>query len=600
MSDVISQTNSGPWMLPAAARPRLWPGVLIVALTWAIIILPGRLLEGTMASFMIPFMGSMIMPVVFAIWWLFASRVRWADRFIVLFACAAVGGATFAAMHPTVRSLGLMAATFYILPVVTTAWVAWLLIARWLSRPVQLVGLVVVFVLAWGYFAAVRFEGTDGSFVAAMPYRWNPSAEDQFLAERAAVKSKGGDSPTAAKPVELTAGDWPAFRGADRDGKRTGVRIATDWNAHPPRQVWRHRVGPGWSSFAVAGGRLYTQEQRGEVEAIVCYDADTGVEVWAHTDEARFDEPIGGPGPRATPTVHDGKVYAQGARGRLNCLDAATGSVAWSKDILADTSAKLPQWGFSASPLVMQGVVAVFAGGPDGKSVIAYDAATGKQTWAAGDGTLSYCSPHPARIDGVEQMLIATDRGLTAFDPPTGKVLWTYDWPLDGQMARVVQPTLLGDGDLLLGTGFGYGTRRVHVGRTNAGWTTDEKWTSLAIKPYYNDLVVHDGNLYGFDGVFLTCVSLTDGRGKWKARGYGNGQMLLLADQGLLLVLSEKGEAALVEANAERHVERAKFQAISGKTWNHPVVAHGKLFVRNGEEMACYELAPDSAAVAGK
>jgi outer membrane protein assembly factor BamB len=157
-------------------------------------------------------------------------------------------------------------------------------------------------------------------------------------------------------------------------------------------------------------------------------------------------------------------------------------------------------------------------------------------------------------------------------------------------MARVVQPAQVGESDFLLGTGFGVGTRRVQVRRDGDAWATHEAWTTRAIKPYYNDLVVHQGHLYGFDHNILTCVSLADGKGKWRARGYGNGQVLLLADQDLLLVQAESGEVALVDASPDEHRERARFQAIEGKTWNHPVVVPGKLFVRNGQEAACYEL----------
>jgi hypothetical protein len=236
-------------------------------------------------------------------------------------------------------------------------------------------------------------------------------------------------------------------------------------------------------------------------------------------------------------------------------------------------------------------VVVVFAGGPDGKSVLGYNAKSGGEpVWAAGNGQFSYSSPHPVTLNGGEQVLMATDVGLTAFYPSNGKVLWHHDWPLDHGTARIVQPARVGDADFLLGTGFSKGTQRLHVQPAGAGWTIEERWTSRAIKPYFNDLVVHKGYLYGFDNNFLTCVSLEDGSAKWKERGYGNGAILLLADQDLLLVLSEKGEAALIEASSNGRKELARFQAIEGKTWNHPVVAHGKLFVRNGEEAACYEL----------
>jgi outer membrane protein assembly factor BamB len=226
--------------------------------------------------------------------------------------------------------------------------------------------------------------------------------------------------------------------------------------------------------------------------------------------------------------------------------------------------------------------------------VLGYHAASGEPAWSAGEGQASYGSTQLVRLGGVEQLLVPTGAGLTAFDPARGEVLWRHQWPLPEGMARIVQPAVLGDADVLLGTGFGFGTRRVHVGREGDGWAEREVWTSRAIKPYFNDLVVQGGHLYGFDGNQLTCVGLEDGKGKWRARGYGNGQVLLLADQGLLLVLAETGEAALVEASPAGHKELGQFQALEGKTWNHPVVAHGKLFVRNGEEAACYQLADDA------
>ena len=256
----------------------------------------------------------------------------------------------------------------------------------------------------------------------------------------------------------------------------------------------------------------------------------------------------------------------------------------------------MPQWGFSASPLVAEGVVTTFAGGPSGKSVLSYDAASGEPAWSAGDGQFSYSSLHPVRIDGSVHLLIVTGQGLAAYHPTRGTVLWKHDWPLQGEMARVVQPARVGESDFLIGTSFGIGTRRIRLKRDGENWVTEELWTSRDIKPYYNDVVVLQDHLYGFDNNFFTCISLADGKAKWRVRGYGNGQVLLLADQDLLLILSEKGEVVLVPAKPDSHKEIAKFQAIKGKTWNHPVIAHGKLFVRNGEEAACYELAMESTA----
>jgi outer membrane protein assembly factor BamB len=382
-----------------------------------------------------------------------------------------------------------------------------------------------------------------------------------------------------------------------------GLRIATDWKQQPPRKIWRQHVGPGWSSFAVIGNRLYTQEQRGPDEVVVCYDADSGKELWLHKDSTRFSEMMAGPGPRATPTFHEGKIYALGAKGLLNCLDAATGQLKWSRDIMKDSDAKLPIWGFASSPLVSNGIVTVLAGDPAGKVVLAYKANTGEPAWHAGEGAKdyhSYCSVQPARLAGVEQLVISTAAGLLALHPTRGDVLWRYNWPLGSGGSRIVQPTIIGDSDVLIGTGFGVGTRRVHLKHNGDKWTTEEVWTSKAFKPYFNDQVVCGDHGYGFDSSFLACLNLADGKVKWKDRRYGSGQVLLLADQNLLLVLSEQGKVALVEANPDKFNEVASFQALEGKTWNHPVVAHGKLFVRNGEEMACYELAPEAGGATAR
>src|SRR5262249_43917616 len=251
-------------------------------------------------------------------------------------------------------SFDVMGVFFFTLPVATTAIVLWLLVTPFLSWPVRRAGLLVVVVLTWGYYTLVRFEGVYGDISASVSFRWIPTAEDKYRAEVASGKLGTVKDPEGAmaKPLSLTAGDWPGFRGPKRDGRLTGVTIATNWAEKEPKLVWRHRVGPGWSSFAVVGKRLFTQEQLDADELVVCYEADSGKIIWVHKDSARFSEKLGGPGPRATPTFHEGKLYVLGATGILNCLEAATGKTAWSRNIAADSGAKVPIWGFASSPLV--------------------------------------------------------------------------------------------------------------------------------------------------------------------------------------------------------------------------------------------------------
>jgi outer membrane protein assembly factor BamB len=585
----MSYTLTPPAHAKQIALPlRLWPAVLIVAAEWLLITVPGWIIPGTMTQFMLMMYAPIAASVGLVIWWLSASRLDWSDRLLGAFVFLAGGAAALALCHDSFR----FPLIFYGLPAVTAAWVGWLLLSAWMPWPVRRVGLVLAILLAWGGCALFRFDGITGGMDAQLSFRWSPTAEARYLAYLAGAKT--GDSVVpASEPITLTAGDWPGFRGPARDGRLTGVRIAAGWDREPPRKLWKRPIGPGWSSFAVVGKRAYTQEQRGDDEAVVCLDAETGEQAWAYTDATRFTEQVSGAGPRATPTFHEGRLYALGANGALNCLDAATGKKIWGRDVARDSGAKVPQWGFSSSPLVAGGLVSVFAGGPGGKAVLAYKAESGEPAWSAGEGTHSYCSTQLSRIAGVEQLLVTSDQGLTAFDPATGKVLWDHRWVGREGLARCTQPAVLDDGDVLLGTGFGVGTRRLHLRKKADGWSDEEVWTTKALNPYYNDLVVHRGHLYGFDGIFFTCVRLDDGEKCWRVRGYGNGQVLLLAEQGLLLVLSEKGEVVLLKADPEKHAVVGRFQAIQGKTWNHPVVAQGKLFVRNGEEVACFRLAPE-------
>jgi outer membrane protein assembly factor BamB len=392
-------------------------------------------------------------------------------------------------------------------------------------------------------------------------------------------------APTAPAPPIL---EWPGFRGADRDGVVRGVRIETDWAGLPPRNLWRRPIGPGWSSFAVRGDLFYTQEQRGDEEIVACYKLATGEPVWRHRDAVRFWESNGGAGPRATPTLADGRVYAMGATGILNALDAASGAGAWSRNVANDTATKIPTWGFSGSPLVVDDAVIVAASG----RLAAYDVATGARRWLGPVHGGSYSSPHRLTIDGADQIVMLSDAGATGVSPADGAVLWEHAWPGG---AAITQPARVGDGDILFSmvgqAGAGVGTRRIAVARGPGGWTTEERWTSTGLKPYFNDLVVHKGHAFGFDGSILACIDLQDGKRTWKGGRYGNGQLVLLADQGLLLVLSEDGELALVGATPDQFKELARFPALEGKTWNHPVLVGDVLLVRNGQEMAAFRLA---------
>jgi len=523
--------------------------------------------------------GALAGGLAIVVWWAFFSRAPRSERWgaVALMIVALVATPRF--LHESIRTAGMGMLFFvYTIPVLSLAFVVWAIASRRLSAGPRRAAMVATILLACGVWTLLRTAGITGEGKSDFAWRWTETPEEQLLAQ-------AGDEPTvlpsAGAAVE-TGADWPGFRGPDRDSVVPGVRIETDWSASPPVELWRRPIGPGWSSFAVRGDLLYTQEQRGDDEVVSCYNATTGELVWRHRDAARFWESNAGAGPRATPTLSGDRVYAFGATGILNALDTGDGTIAWSRNAASDTDAKVPGWGFASSPLVVDDVVIVHAG-----ALTAYDLATGSQRWI-GPPAGGYSSPHLLTIDGVAQIVLLSEAGVISVAPADGTLLWEHPWP-----GGIVQPALTADGDVLISGGGvtgGTGMRRVAVEQGPGGWTTEERWTSIRLKPNFNDFVVHEGHAFGFDGRILACIDLEDGERKWKGGRYGNGQLVLLPDQDLLLVVSEQGELALVEAAPDQFTEIARFPAIEGKTWNHPVLFGDVLLVRNGQEMVAFRL----------
>ena len=315
---------------------------------------------------------------------------------------------------------------------------------------------------------------------------------------------------------------------------------------------------------------------------VACYNLTTGQPVWKHADHARFWESNAGAGPRGTPAIHDGRVYSFGATGIVNALDARTGAVVWSRNGAADTGKKTPEWGFSSSPLVVGDAVIVAVSG----KLASYDLATGEPRWLGPDGGVSYSSPQLAKWDGVEQIVLLSTSGAAGIALSDGTQLWMHAWP----GYPIVQPALTADGDVLISVSDSSGVRRLSIAHGAPGWSVETRWTSLGLKPYFNYFVLHNGRAFGFDAAILSCIDLNDGKRVWKGGHYGHGQLLLLADQDVLVVLSEEGELALVSAAGDQFKELARFPAMEGKTWNHPVLAGDILLVRNDQEMAAFRL----------
>jgi outer membrane protein assembly factor BamB len=565
-------------------RLRIWPAVFIVLLYLAV---TGAALLFASSDFhhLIGFaISPLLATLLLALWWLTASRAPVRDRLIGFALAAAIMLGIVLAQEASGYLLLMIA-----MPGITSAVAAVLLVTPRMSWPRRR-RLVVVLMLAIGAaFLCVRVEGMTGRLLPAMSWRWTPKAEELLAAPEL---DSAGPGEVAQLPAELSDHDWPGFRGPARDGCVVNTRFATNWIEHPPRELWRRPVGLGWSSFAVVGDYVFTQEQRGDHEVVVCYRIGSGGEVWINRLPVRFEDNTGS-GPRATPTYHEGRLFTLGATGVLQCLDASSGATRWKRNLVQDTGAKVPEWGFTSSPLVVgdsvtSGLVTVFLGAGSGKGVAAYDCLSGERKWLAGEGSHGYSSPHSAHIGGVPQILMTSDFGLQSFAPESGDLLWQHEWDLDGR-PRIVQPLVLHPDRVMFGSSYGKGSRLLSLQETETSWDVKELWTSRRLKSHFNDLVFHGGCCYGFDGTRLTCIDAATGQRQWNGARYG-GQVLLIRDIDTLLVLSEAGAVVLVQATPEQANQVARIQALHSKTWNHPVIARGKLLVRNAEEAVCYEL----------
>ena len=321
----------------------------------------------------------------------------------------------------------------------------------------------------------------------------------------------------------------PQFLGATRNGAVAGVRLADDWTARPPKLVWRRPIGAGWSGFAVAGGVAVTQEQRGSREMVVAYNLADGSPKWSHEDVAHYESTIAGEGPRATPTISRGRVFTLGSTGLLNCLDLETGKAIWRRDIAADNDSPPPDWGRSSSPLVVDDLVIVSAGGPSGRSLVAYQRESGEPAWRAGDDLASYSSPVLATLAGVRQIVVLNQSSVAGHDPATGRVLWTHDWPRTAPTVAI--PLVVSENRVLLSAGYGVGSRLLQISRDGDAVNQTLVWESPRLKAKFTNPVLHDGFVYGLDDGVLVCLDLATGERRWKSGRYGHGQTLLVGNR---------------------------------------------------------------------
>lgn len=413
------------------------------------------------------------------------------------------------------------------------------------------------------------------------------------------------EAPIETEP-QLVA-TWGQFLGNQRTGISPNREFQIPQSSDEIETLWDIGIGGGWSSFAIAtvpggSGIAITLEQRDERECVTAYDLMTGELKWLVDHQASHYQVLGGGGPRSTPTIHDGRVYAQGATGMVWCLDALTGAEYWRVDLLdvarwdQEASEMAIKWGRSGSPLIVDGLCVVPFGADNpngGRSLIAFDAETGETRWKAGDDQISYASAQLFTFEGVRQIVSVNEATITGHAIDTGETLWETDW--DGQTdagANCASAVPAGENRLIVGKGYGYGSALIEINKADEQWTAEDVWRSNRIlKTKFNHSLVLDGVAYGLSNGALQAVEVDSGERLWEQgrRGrYGQGQIIAAGDT--LIVQAEMGEVALVEVNPNEFNELIRFDALDQKTWNMPSLSGNILLVRNGEEAIAFRL----------
>jgi outer membrane protein assembly factor BamB len=422
----------------------------------------------------------------------------------------------------------------------------------------------------------------------------NRNQQAQQPAPTAAVPSPSPSPSVAASPGETAAAApaapsrnyWTNFRGPKRDGKYDEASVSTNWPATGLPVLWKQPIGVGHASFVVADGKAYTIEQRRGQEVVAAYDINNGHELWTQKWSAEFNDSTGD-GPRATPTWDQGRLYALGATGELRCLDANSGSVIWGKNILNDNSAKNLPWAQAASPLIVDDKVVVLPGGANGKSVVAYNKNTGAPVWKVLDDPQAYVSPMLVELAGRRQIVVVSSFRVVGLAPENGAMLWSYPWNTDMGI-NVSQPIMVDRNRFFISSGYGKGAALVEVKGSGNSFTASTIWENKNMKNKFNSSVLHNGYIYGLDEGILVCLDVNTGERKWKEGRYGYGQVVLAGNH--LILTSDQGDLALVNASPDKYTEVARFPAVQGQTWNYPAIASGKLLVRNSNEMAAFDI----------
>jgi len=378
------------------------------------------------------------------------------------------------------------------------------------------------------------------------------------------------------------AGDWPQWRGPNRDGISAETGWLTSWPAEGPKRLWQAPVGIGYSSFAVSQGSLFTMGNVEEKDQVLCFGALDGKLKWKHEYPCTAKDPNGYLGTRCTPTVDGDSVYTVSRQGQFFCLDTATGKVKWSKDFVKDLGGSIPQWGYAGSPLIEKNWVLVEVGG-SGASVVAFDKGTGEVVWRAGNDRAGYASLVALDLGGQRCLLQFSTDHLICRKMQDGAEMWRYSWKTSYGV-NAATPLVHGD-EVFVSSGYNFGCALLKMTSTGA----QEVWRNKNMRNHVNSCVLVNGALYGYDEGELKCLDWKTGEVKWGSKEYGKGAVTC-ADNKLILY-GQSGKLGLAEANPAAMKEIGSFRALTGKdTWANPVLANGVIYVRSLDQMLALDV----------
>jgi len=380
--------------------------------------------------------------------------------------------------------------------------------------------------------------------------------------------------------------DWPQWRGPNRDGISTETNWSFNWPREGPRRLWAAKVGVGWSGVAVAGNRVFTMGNVGDVDDVLCLDANTGRLLWEVPYVCLAADPNGYPGPRCTPTVDGRLVFTLSRRGDLACINAETGALIWGKQLVNELGARVPHWGFSGSPLV-EGPLLIVETGAAGRSLMAFDKLTGRLVWANGNDSAAYSSPVAFDHGGARLVAMFSASGLTLRNGRDGRVTGTSPWKTSYNV-HAATPVLLGMNRVFISSGYGSGCAMLQV--TNGALR--QLWTSKQMRNHVASCVLFDDHLFGFDdnqNAQLRCISVANGNVRWAVPTLGKGSLMLAGDK--LIILTDRGRLVVADAATDTYRERASAQVIGGRdTWAPPVLSRGRIYLRSLTDLVCLDV----------